>query len=109
MIWAAIREHSADAALVALVVQKTRVRGRLFVVSNSRLAKVSVFTPSVAALPPSNTTSGLSGQARSSHPNELDVSGLSAPLAATGLKCWAPASVMAVFSVKAPTVSAFQD
>ena len=85
MICAAIPAHNADAALVALLVVNKRSNGWLWVVNKFRLAMPTAPSSSLAALPPSSTTSGFKGHARS-YVLVVVVKGLRPPASATGFK-----------------------
>ena len=83
------------AALVALAVEKSRSVVRLWVVSRLRLASRTAPSPSSAALPPSKTTSGLSGPCLC-HVRLVVLNGLRAPGRAIGVYAPMSGSVMRV-------------
>ena len=106
MIRAASRAASAIAALVALVVVKIRSVGRWWVVNRLRLSIRTADSKSFAALPPSSTTSGFSGQYLS-QVNDVVLKGLRPPAGAIATYSVVSGSAIRTWSVKAPTVSAF--
>src|SRR4030065_993973 len=99
-----MRAHWAEAALVALVVVKSFSMGLLWVVSRLRLGVIPANPSFFPTLPPSNTISGFRGHAPFFQVAEVVVYGLRPPMGAMGSTFCSPVSV---FSVYAPTVSAF--
>src|SRR5690625_1886498 len=82
--WAAILAQSAEAALVALLVENCRSAGFECVVSKLKLGIQTALRPSCAALPPSNTTSGFNGQC-ACQVCDVVLKGLKPPTSAIGL------------------------
>src|SRR5262245_34202237 len=103
----AIREICAVAALVAHERTSALSAGRKYVDKRHRSGTaLSYAAPSVATLPPSQTTSGLTGQ-RSWKVTEVVLQGDKSPGGAIGDHPFHVGSSIADLSVHAPTVSAF--
>src|SRR5689334_22925348 len=104
---AAIREICAVAALVAHERMTALWAGRKYVDNRHKSGTaLSYVAPSVATLPPSQTTSGLMGQ-RSWKVTEVVLQGDKSPGGAIGDQPFHVGFPITDFSVHAPTVSAF--